>query len=206
MALEFENWARMFVALFVVMNCLPLLPLIMSMTHGLGVTARSRLLDQALLLGGGTGTVFVIVGPALLGLIGIDLLDLRIAGGILLLVFATHDLLFSIVQRKEHDVDSDAQPAEPALVPLAVPILVGPSTLTTLLVLSDAYGMLPTLSMMAANVAINRIILGRVHLIAQVLGQSMTMAFGKLFSLLLAAIAVSMIRVGVTGIINSSAS
>jgi small neutral amino acid transporter SnatA (MarC family) len=47
------------------------------------------------------GLVITVAGGALLRWWGLSVDDLRIAGGLVLLIFAIHDLLFSRMERKE---------------------------------------------------------------------------------------------------------
>lgn len=192
---------RAFVAVFVVMNVLPLLPLVADMTSRLEQQARRALLNDAMLIGAAVAMVTVLGGPLMFSYIGITLHDLRIGGGIVLLVFVTYDLLFSTRQRKEHDVGS--QPIQSiGPVPLGMPILVGPATLATLLVMSDVHGRLPILIVLAINLAINWILVQRAQRVVLVLGESLTMALGKIYALFLAAIAVSMMRNGIFGAVD----
>jgi multiple antibiotic resistance protein len=188
---------RAFVAIFVVMNVLPLLPLVAHMTRHLDQAARRVLLKDAMLIGAGVAVLTVLGGPLLFSYIGITIHDLRMGGGIVLLVFVTYDLLFSMRQRKEQDVGQDV-----GSVPLGVPILVGPATLATLLVMSDVHGRLPILIVLAVNLAINWFLVQNAQQIVQMLGESLTHALGKLYALFLAAIAVSMMRNGIYGAID----
>lgn len=188
---------RIFVAAFVVMNILPLLPVVVGMTGHLAPPVRKKLLTQALLMGGGVAAVLILAGPVLFSYIGITLHDLRIGGGVILLVFVTYDLLFSTSKRKQQDVGDEV-----GIIPLGVPILVGPATFATLLVMSHAYGRPVVLGVLAVNVAINWALAQNAHRLLAVFGESLMMALGKIYSLLLAAIAVSMMRNGIVGAIR----
>jgi multiple antibiotic resistance protein len=188
---------RIFFASFVVMNIMPLLPVVVGMTGHMKPAARSKLITQALLMGAAVSAGLVVGGPLLFSYIGITLHDLRIGGGIILLVFVTYDLLFSTSQRKQQDLGDEV-----GIIPLGVPILMGPATFATLLVMSNAHGRLAVLAVLAANVAINWILAQNAHRLLAVLGESLTLALGKLYSLFLAAIAVSMMRNGIAGVIQ----
>lgn len=192
---------RAFVAVFVVMNVLPLLPLVADMTSHLERSARRALLSDAMLIGAGAAVLTVLGGPLLFSYIGITLHDLRIGGGIVLLVYVTYDLLFSKRQRHEQQVGGDLGPRV-GPVPLGMPILVGPATLATLLVMSDVHGRLPILIVLAVNLGINWFLVQRAQQVVIVMGESVTMALGKIYALFLAAIAVSMMRNGIYGAID----
>lgn len=188
---------RIFFASFVVMNIMPLLPVVVSMTGHMQPAARSKLLTKALLMGAAVSAGLVVGGPLLFSYIDITLHDLRIGGGIILLVFVTYDLLFSTSQRKQQDMGEEV-----GIIPLGVPILAGPATFATLLVMSKAHGRTAVLAVLAANVLINWVLAQNAHRLLALLGESLTQALGKLYSLFLAAIAVSMMRNGIAGVIQ----
>ena len=80
--------------------------------------------------------------------------------------------------------------------------MVGPAVLTACLTLSKLYGIVPTLIAMAVNVAINWVILffgGRLN---SWLGPGVMRVVSSVMALMLSAIAISMVRHGLTGIIG----
>lgn len=194
--IQFDEALRVFVALFVVMNALPLLPLVTSMTSHMSSSDRGSLLNQAILAGGAVTLALIAVGPLLFKFIGIQLHDLRIGGGIVLLVFATHDLLFSRQHRKEEEVEAVG------VVPLGVPIMIGPSTMATSLVLADVYGRGWVLVAFSVNLLVNWLLVRNAPRLLDRLGGPAVKMMGKIYALLLAAIAVSMVRNGIYGVIS----
>jgi multiple antibiotic resistance protein len=130
---------------------------------------------------------------------GVD--DVRVAGGLILLVFAIYDLLFSREQRKEPlgAMIEDTGPAgEVGLVPLGVPMLVGPATLAAVLFISEVHGVLVACLALLINGLVNVVILLGGASLMNVVGRGVVRTVGKVFGLLLAAMAVSMIRMGVS--------
>jgi len=151
--------------------------------------------------------VFALGGGLLLEASRLTTADLRIAGGVILLVFATFDLLFNREQRKRPlgDVVS-ADPAMPALIPLAVPVLVGPAVLATVIVVAEHYGRLAALIAVAGNMLINALLLMLAGPIHTRIGAGPGRALGKIMGLILAALAVSMKRTGITEAIAAASS
>ena len=82
------------------------------------------------------------------------------------------------------------------VVPLGTPLIVGPAVLTTLLICLDAYGFLPTLASLVANLALVWMVFRHAELLMRALGESGSKAVAKVTSLLLAAIGVMMVRRG----------
>jgi multiple antibiotic resistance protein len=89
-------------------------------------------------------------------------------------------------------------------VPLGVPLIVGPAVLTTWLMLIDVYGTSATLLAMTLNILLAGIVLLTADFWTRLLGRSGSQVASKVASLLLAAIAVMMIRKGLTKIILGS--
>ncbi|MEQ8762342.1 MAG: MarC family protein [Planctomycetota bacterium] len=189
---------KVFIALFVVMNSLPVLPMVAKLTSQLGREERQPVVRRALFAGCSIAVVLILIGPWLFDVLGITLSDLRIAGGLILAIFAIHDLLFSTERRKEEDVDN----RDTGIVPLGIPLLVGPGTLTTSMVLADAYGRGIVVAAFLTNALINLLLLTLCLRFVRTLGSSFFRALGKIYSLLLAALAVSMLRTGIMTVVN----
>lgn len=187
-----------FLALLVVANVLPILPIALRFAGEYEPERRRPLLLGALVIGNTVALLLAIGGEVLLRVTGIVVADVRIAGGLILLVFAIFDLLFSREQRKEALVDAVESPLGPAVVPLAMPLLVGPATLATVIVVAQHHGRLEATLAVAGNAAINAVLLVFGERIHRALGPGFARAMGKVMGVVLAALAVAMIRGGVT--------
>jgi multiple antibiotic resistance protein len=91
------------------------------------------------------------------------------------------------------------------IVPLAMPLIAGPATLTTTLVLSRVYGHGPVVMGLALNLLLLLAVLWAAHHLSRYVGIGALSAFSKLVMLLLAAIAVNFIRVGIVQVVRESA-
>ena len=177
--------------LFVTIDAFGLLPLFLALTGGLHEPQRRRIAFEAVATALVIAIGFMFLGTAIFGLLSITVSDFQIAGGVLLLVLAVLDLLF---------------PGKPAvddvrlvgLVPLAMPLIAGPATLTTTLVLAQSRGYPPTTLALAVNFAFLLVVLLSAGRIARIVGTRVLAAFSKLVMVLLAAIAVNFIRTGIT--------
>jgi multiple antibiotic resistance protein len=195
-----------FLTVLVVANVLPILPVVLEFTADREPRARRRLLIDAVMAGNVVALATALLGGLLLEATRFTVDDLRVAGGLVLLVFAIFDLLFNREQRKRPLADVVNDPATHALVPLAVPLLVGPATLATVLVVAEDRGRLAALIAVMANAAINVLILAAAQPIYDRVGAGLGRAFGKVMSLVLATIAVSMLRTGISGMIAAQPS
>jgi multiple antibiotic resistance protein len=87
------------------------------------------------------------------------------------------------------------------VVPIGVPLIVGPAVLTTILVLTEHYGVIPTVAGLLINLALVWGALLMAGRIIKLIGLNGVMALSKIMAILLAAIAVMMIRLGMQGIL-----
>lgn len=197
------------ITLLVVANILPILPTVLGVVSQLPPAQRRRTTLRALLVGNVVALIFALGGGALLAAIGSGVDDVRVAGGLILLIFAIYDLLFSREQRKEPlgeivEGQIENPDTEVGLVPLGIPLLVGPASLAAVLFISEAYGFAIASLAILINASINVAILFASDMIMERAGHGAMRASGKVFGLLLAAMAVSMIRSGITQMVNAS--
>ena len=193
-----ETYLLAFIPLFVAVDVLGVLPLFISLTRGLEEHRRLVLIRNATITALVVAVSFLIFGKLIFSFMGITVNDFRIGGGIVLLVLAVRDLLFS-------SEDSRTTGRDVGVVPIGIPLIIGPAVLTTILILVDTYGYAPTIVSLIINLGIVWIAFRQSKYIIKLLGESGTKGLAKVFSLLLAAIAVMMIRVGISETIRELA-
>jgi multiple antibiotic resistance protein len=185
-----RDFALAFVALFVAVDALGVIPLYLSLTGGLSADERQRLPRQSVLTATAVGLGFLLVGDAVFRVLGISVSDFQMAGGILLLVLSVHDLL-------SPPGSSGLRPAGTiGAVPIGTPLIVGPAALATLALLVHSYGYPVTLLALAANMAVAFIVLRHADKVGRVFGEAGSEVVAKVANLLLAAFGVSLVRRG----------
>ena len=192
-----------FLTVLVVANVLPILPVVLRFTEGLDDAARRTLLLEAVMVGNLVALAVALAGEILLDATQLTVPDLRVAGGLVLFVFACHDMLFSREHRKEPLAEVVGE-STTSLVPMAVPVLVGPAVLTTVLVVAEDHGRVAALVAVGGNALINAVLLLAAAPIYAKLGGGFGRALGKIMSLILAALAVSMVRTGIIHAIHAA--
>lgn len=192
----FHSFLLSFTAVFVALDIIGGIPMYLSMTKGLEVPERNRVVDTSMLVALIVAVVFTFVGKSLFGHLGIQLYDFRIAGGLILLLISLADLLGSPESEKRSSGST-------GIVPLAVPLITGPGVLTTLLLQVSEQGYIVTLGALFLNYAIAWVMLRRCDLIQKLMGRDGTVVLSKIACLLLAAISVAMIRLGVFEAVRS---
>lgn len=188
----FINFLLCFVPLFVAIDAPGVLPLVLSLTEGMKGKERIRVIHIAILTASIVGLAFLFAGKLVLDLLAISVGHFAIAGGILLLALSLRDLVAGKL------METPIKEEMVSVVPIGTPLTVGPATLTTLLLLTDEYGLGIVLWAFVLNLLLAWIIFLQGQAIANFLGQGGLRAISKLASLLLAAIAVRMIVKGIT--------
>lgn len=184
-----------FIPVFVAVDVIGLLPVFLSLTEGLSKQERSKILFQSILTALCLALGFIFLGKAIFKLLGITIGDFMVAGGAILFCLAMFDLLNPDKQRR-------IPAKELGVVPLGTPLIVGPAVLTTSLIIIDEYGLVATLVSVIANLLLVGIVLSGAEGLIKILGENGSRALSKVTSLLLAAIAVMMIRKGILQILQ----
>jgi multiple antibiotic resistance protein len=131
--------ATAFATAFTIIDPVGMIPLTLAVTSGTTPRSRAAIVDRAVIVGAVVILVMGLVGRPLLEYLGITLPAFTIAGGILLFLIAI-DMLFA---RRPGTKQTDAEQKEatqienPAVFPLAVPMIAGPGTIATVLLLID---------------------------------------------------------------------
>ena len=195
-----------FVSLFIAMNAISVLPLFIGLTEGMTLTTRRRLVRKAIATAFVIALVILGAGRFIFEGVGITLHDLRIGGGIILLVLSITDLLFSNLTRRTQSQETSgalSSAGDIGAVPLGTPLTVGPAAITTILVLQEGVGYVHTLLGLIPNLAISFTLFYFGPALIARFGSDTSRAIGKVASLFLAAIAVAMIRTGIVGVLGT---
>jgi multiple antibiotic resistance protein len=192
-AMHLKNFLFAFVSLFFAVDALGVLPLFVGLTEGMDPRTRKRVIWQSVVTALVVAVGFVLFGRAVLGWMRVTVPDFMVAGGVLLFLIATADLLNRGAATRQIDPEVGA-------VPLGTPLIVGPAVLTTSLMLLDQYGWAETLLAVVANILLAGVVLMCSAGFTRVLGRAGSRVTSKLANLLLAAIAVMMVRRGLTAI------
>lgn len=193
-----QSFLLAFIPLLVAIDVIGTLPLFMSLTENLSEDRRRRLTRQAVLTAFVVGMLFLFAGRAIFGVLGITDNDFRIAGGLLLLIIAVTDLVTSTEKEPGRDPGTHV-----GVVPIGIPLIMGPAALTTLLILQEQQGIGMTLASLFANLLIVWLAYAKSQWIQKILGPAGSKGFAKVAALFLAAIGVMMIRVGIQNVLQA---
>jgi multiple antibiotic resistance protein len=180
--------------LFVAVDAIGNLPLYISMTEDVAAERRRIIIVESVITASIVAVAFVWFGPVLLRFLGISVPDFMIAGGLLLLAIALAELLTGEKRQRQAD------PGSLGAVPIGIPLITGPAVLTTCILLRDIHGRGITTLAVVINIILAGLTFLSAEPITRAIGRTGTKTVSKLASLLLAAIAVMLIRRGVFGI------
>ncbi|MFZ5425600.1 MAG: MarC family protein [Thermodesulfobacteriota bacterium] len=192
-----EFWAC-FVPLFVAVDAVGVLPLYLGFTQGMERGALTPLIVKSVVSATAVAGLFVSFGASLLSMLGITVADFMVAGGALLFVMAISDLVGA-------GGGEPVSPEDLGVVPLGIPLIAGPAVLTTAMLQRELHGVWITLAALCANTAIAGAVFFMARPINRVLGVTGAKIVSKIANLLLAAIAVMLVRKGVAEFLGMGA-
>ena len=188
-AVAWPAFVLAFIPLFVAVDPFGLLPVFVALTKGLTRPQRVKAIRQSLATALGVAVVFLFVGRYILQVLGVTVGDFMVAGGLLLFILAMTDLV-------NPKGALAAVAADFGVVPLGVPLIVGPAGLATLLLLLSSYGVVPTLLALLLNIGLVGVMFLSADRLMRIFGEGGNKVISKIANLLLAAIAVMLVRRG----------
>lgn len=142
-AMDVRFAATAFATAITIIDPLGMIPMTLGATARMPAKRRNRIVDQAVIVAAVVMALMGFVGREILGYLGITLPAFTIAGGVLLFLIAI-DMLFARptgAKRTEAEEREAAEVENPAVFPLAIPMIAGPGTIATVLLLvSLAHG------------------------------------------------------------------
>jgi multiple antibiotic resistance protein len=183
-------------ALFIILDPLLSVPIFVSMTKGKSGREVSREAGIATGVAGALMFLFLFGNFVIFETLGITIATFQVAGGIILFLLGLQETMGITI--------GTVRPREgPASVVIGTPLLCGPGTITTVLILSKQFG-IPLVALASAlSLAATWIVLKYASLIQRLLGETVTDIMGKVLGMLVAAIAVKIIVTGLQALILS---
>jgi len=184
-----------FIPLFVAVDAIGNIPIFLSLVENCSKAQKNKIILDAVNTATAVAIIFMVIGKWIFLLLGITIPDFQIAGGALLFIIAVR-LLMPGAQKStlinSHNKDM-------GVFPLGTPLITGPAVLTTTLMMMNSFGAMATLVSLILNMFFVWLTLVKADVIIKFIGPSGIRAFSKIIYILLAAIAVMMIRHGITG-------
>ncbi|MCX6687856.1 MAG: MarC family protein [Methanoregula sp.] len=185
-----------FAALFIILDPLLSVPIFAAMTKGQTPKEIHKQAFIAVAVAGGLMYIFLIFNTMIFDILGLNMPSFQIAGGILLFLLGMQEALgIDIGKSKDHTKSA-------AGVVIGTPLLCGPGTITTVMLLSKDYGtLIPFIAITLSLIATWLILYYAAH-IQRILGEVVTDIMGKVLGMLVAAIAIKIIFAGIMTMIG----
>jgi multiple antibiotic resistance protein len=195
--------ATAFATAFTIIDPVGMIPLTVSVTAGASPSRRADIVNQAVLVAAAVILVMGAVGKTILDTLGITLPAFTIAGGALLFLISV-DMLFGRKTGTKQTPEEEREAAEsenPAVFPLAVPMIAGPGTIATVLVLvtlaaGDGAKIAVVFAAYASALAVAWVCMRLSTQLLRVIGTTGIHVVTRLFGILLSALAVQFVLNG----------
>ena len=184
-----EKFLQAFIPLFIAIDPIGLAAIFLALGSGVPTETRRKIARQAAWTAGAVALLFLFLGQSIFTALGITVNDFQIAGGLILFVLAARELIHSAAETPPKLADDFG------VVPLGKPLIAGPASITTLLLLVQTLGVAITLASLAVNLVLVVLAFAYSGRIESMIGAT-GMRISKIVALLLAAIAVNMVRRG----------
>jgi multiple antibiotic resistance protein len=181
-----------FAALFIILDPLLSVPIFAAMTKGQTTQEIHKQAFIAVAVAGALMYIFLVFNTAIFAILGLSVPAFQIAGGIILFLLGLQEALGIELGRSKTGSTATA-----AGVIIGTPILCGPGTITTVMLLSKDYGLLIPFIAITLSLVATWLILYYAETIQRVLGDVVTDIMGKVLGMLVAAIAVKIIASGI---------
>ena len=185
-----------FAALFIILDPLLSVPIFAAMTKNQTPKEIHKQAFIAVAVAGGLMYLFLIFNTMIFEILGLNMPSFQIAGGILLFILGMQEALGIDISKCKENTKSAAG------VVIGTPLLCGPGTITTVMLLSKDYGMLIPFIAITLSLIATWLILYYSAYIQRVLGEVVTDIMGKVLGMLVAAIAIKIIFAGIMAMIG----
>lgn len=189
------------VTLFLIMDPLGNIPIFMSVLKSVEARRRSFIIVREMLIALGVMLLFLFSGPTILRVLGLSREAVAIGGALVLMIIAIR-MIFPL--RGAAVMGDDDMDGEPFIVPLAIPLVAGPSLLATLILLveNEPGNIWRWLGAMMMAWVVTLVILLSSQVLFKLLGNRGLKAIERLMGMILISVAVQMMLNAVQSIVR----
>lgn len=193
------------ITLLAILNPFGNLTQFLAMSDGLPLMLRKKLFRTILYTALTIVLVFLLTGSLFMNYIfRVSLDDLRVSGGLVLIIMAIKNLLFSAkvtTKNSYQDID-DKEILRQSLIPMAFPMLVGPGTLASVIVIAEDGGLVIALGGVMIAFIFMFILFHFAATIEKIVGKLILHVFSRIAQVFIVAMGFKMIIVGLKNIFN----
>ncbi|MGL4671525.1 MAG: MarC family protein [Cetobacterium sp.] len=177
-------------------------PLFMTLTKDQKPEVRKKMYNAIVLAGFGIVTGFIIAGDFFMKyLYKIGMNELRVAGGMILIVVAFRNLLgLGVSKDSSGDRMSEKDAIRYAITPLTFPMLVGPGTISTVMIIHKEAGLIISVGAVAVTFLIMKFLFTISDWLDKVLGEIVLFVLSRVMQIFIMSAGVKLISNGIKGI------
>lgn len=177
-------------------------PLFMTLTKDQNPEIRKKMYNAIVLSGFGIVTGFIIAGDFFMNyLYKIEMDQLRIAGGMILVVVAFRNLLgLGVSKESSGNVMSEKEAIRYAITPLTFPMLVGSGTISTVMIIHKEAGLVISVGAVAVTFLIMKFLFYISDWLDKVLGEIVLFVLSRVMQIFIMSAGVKLITTGIKGI------
>jgi multiple antibiotic resistance protein len=196
---------------FAILNPIGAIPTLIALTEGYTLKERLHVVDRSVLVASGMILGFMLVGIYVFLVLGIDISDFKVAGGILLFKVA-----FDMLQGKTSNTKLTGAEQEESMekesigiVPIGTPLLAGPGSITTAIIFFNSKTTVGIDKVMVVLAIVTVMVMSYLILRFSLplftrLGKTGSLIISRIMGLLLASIAIEFITTGLIAIISAA--
>lgn len=177
-------------------------PLFMTLTKDQNPETRKKMYNAIVLAGFGIVTGFIIAGDFFMNyLYKIGMNELRVAGGLILVVVAFRNLLgIGVSKESSGNIMSEKEAIRYAITPLTFPMLVGPGTISTVMIIHKEAGLIISVGAVAITFLIMKFLFNISDWLDKVLGEVVLFVLSRVMQIFIMSAGVKLITTGIKGI------
>lgn len=177
-------------------------PLFMTLTKDQNPEIRKKMYNAIVISGFGIVTGFIVAGDFFMNYlykIGMD--ELRVAGGMILIVVAFRNLLgLGASKESSGNVMSEKDAIRYAITPLTFPMLVGPGTISTVMIIHKEAGLIISVGAVAVTFLIMKFLFSISDWLDKVLGEVVLFVLSRVMQIFIMSAGVKLVSNGIKGI------
>lgn len=177
-------------------------PLFMTLTKDQNPEIRKKMYNAIVISGFGIVTGFIVAGDFFMNyLYKIGMNELRVAGGMILVVVAFRNLLgLGVSKESSGNVMSEKEAIRYAITPLTFPMLVGPGTISTVMIIHKEAGLIISVGAVAITFLIMKFLFSISEWLDKVLGEVVLFVLSRVMQIFIMSAGVKLVSTGIKGI------
>ena len=206
--MEWEFALSTIISLFAIINPMGAVPNYAALTQGYSTSERRRVVKKAVIVALIVLIIFTLIGRFIFEFLNITVDSFRVAGGVVLFIIAMDMVRGNTPHAKLNPKEKDfhLEREQVGVVPLGIPLLAGPGSITTVMIIVSDGPANKMVSILIVTVVIMIVltsaymVLRNSDIIFKRIGRTGTKIFSRIMGLMLGAIAVQFIADGIKGL------